>query len=82
LILKVSDKTIISTLDWLNKSVVPSLAFLSKLSKEKKVDFMKILKGAIEKEIELNSAQEKMKDEVKNTKSDNFRSLLKAHLEG
>lgn len=77
-----SDKTIISTLDWLNKSVVPSLAFLSKLSKEKKVDFMKILKSAIEKEIDLNPAQEKMRDEVKNTKSDNFRSLLKGHLEG
>lgn len=76
-----SSKSIISTLDWLNKSVVPSLAFLSKLSKEKNVDFMKILKGAIEKEIELNSAQEKMKNEIKDTNSGNFRKLLKNHLE-
>lgn len=76
------DKTIISTLDWLNKSVVPSLAFLSTLSKEKKVDFMKILKNAIDKKIVLSPAQEKMRDELENTKSDNFRKLLKEHLEG
>lgn len=77
-----SDKTIISTLDWLNKSVVPSLAFLTKLSKEKKVDFMKVLKNAIDKKIELNPAQEKMRDEVSHVKSDYFRKLLKEHLEG
>lgn len=74
-------KTIFSMLDWMNKSVLPSLAFMSELSKEKKIDFFRILKEAVEeKGGDLSARQEKMKKELKDVKSDNFRSLLKSHL--
>jgi len=76
-------KTIFSMLDWMNKSVLPSLAFISELSKEKKIDFFRILKEAVnEKGGDLSARQEKMLKELKDVKSDNFRSLLKSHLEG
>ena len=66
-----------------NKSVLPSLAFISELSKEKKIDFFRILKEAVnEKGGDLSARQEKMMKELKDVKSDNFRSLLKSHLEG
>lgn len=75
-------KTISSMLDWLNKSVMPSLIFVSELSKEKNVDFIKILKEGMKRENELSAHQKRIKNELKDVKADNFRKLLKIHLEG
>lgn len=75
-------KTISSMLDWLNKSVMPSLAFVSELSKEKDVDFVEILKEVMNRENELSAHQKRIKNELKDVKADNFRKLLQIHLEG